>query len=110
MGAWRDIGHDEARAGSSGRGRPGISSEGTTARMAPESTDDLTLFLRRWRDGDDAARDALIPRVYDQLRDLARARLRAERPDHTLDTSGLVHEAYLRLANGAAPDWQDRSH
>jgi RNA polymerase sigma factor (TIGR02999 family) len=78
--------------------------------MTAESPDDLTQLLRRWRDGDPEAFDALLPRVYDQLRGLARARLRGERPDHTLDTSGLVHEAYLRLAAGAAPDWQDRSH
>ncbi|MEP6730183.1 MAG: sigma-70 family RNA polymerase sigma factor [bacterium] len=78
--------------------------------MSLESPDDLTLILRRWRDGDRDAFDVLLPRVYDRLRDIARSRLRGERPDHTLDTSGLVHEAYLRLSGGAAPDWHDRAH
>lgn len=77
---------------------------------SPADPSDLTVFLRRWRDGDQQALEALLPRVYDQLREIARARLRAERPDHTLDTSGLVHEAYLRLADGAVTDWQDRAH
>jgi RNA polymerase sigma factor (TIGR02999 family) len=78
----------------------------------PESPDpsDLTVFLKRWRDGDREALDVLLPRVYDQLRDIARTRLRAERTDHTLDTSALIHEAYLRLADGVVADWQDRAH
>jgi RNA polymerase sigma factor (TIGR02999 family) len=78
--------------------------------MEPESPDEVTVFLKRWRDGDPDALDALLPHVYNRLRDIARARLRAERPDHTLDTSGLVHEAYLRMVGGTVPDWQDRSH
>lgn len=76
----------------------------------PIDPSELTVILRRWRDGDEQAFEALLPRVYDQLREIARARLRAERPDHTLDTSALVHEAYLRLADGATTDWQDRAH
>lgn len=71
---------------------------------------DLTGYLRAWRGGEDAARDALLPHVYDRLRAMARARLRGERPDHTLDTVGLVHEAYLRVAEGGGTDWQDRAH
>jgi RNA polymerase sigma factor (TIGR02999 family) len=71
---------------------------------------DLTRYLRRWRSGEDAARDELLPHVYDRLRAMARARLRGERPDHTLDTVGLVHEAYLRVAEGGGTDWQDRAH
>jgi RNA polymerase sigma factor (TIGR02999 family) len=77
--------------------------------MTTDSSD-LTVFLRQWRDGDEAALDHLLPRVYGQLRAIARARLRAERPDHTLDTTGLVHEAYLKLADGVPPDWKDRAH
>lgn len=76
---------------------------------SPADPSDLKVFLRRWRDGDKEALEALLPRVYDQLREIARARLRTERPDHTLDTSGLVHEAYLRLADGAVANWQDRT-
>lgn len=74
------------------------------------SETDITEYLQRWRDGDRGALDALVPVVYERLRELAHARLRAERPDHTLDTSGLVHEAYLRLTDTRAVDWQDRAH
>ena len=52
----------------------------------------------------------MLPHVYERLRAIARARLRAEQPDHTLDTSALVHEAYLRMTAGTAPDIQDRAH
>lgn len=52
----------------------------------------------------------MLPHVYERLRAIARARLRAEQPDHTLDTSALVHEAYLRMTAGTTPDIQDRSH
>ncbi len=78
--------------------------------MELEQNDELTRLLRRWREGDGEALDALLPRVYERLRAIARARLRAEDPDHTLDTSALVHDAYLRLSTGAPPDWQDRAH
>jgi RNA polymerase sigma-70 factor (ECF subfamily) len=78
--------------------------------MTAESPDELTVYLRRWREGDREALDTLLSRVYDRLRAMARARLRHERDDHTLDTSGLVHEAYLRMAGRAAPDLQDRAH
>jgi RNA polymerase sigma factor (TIGR02999 family) len=71
---------------------------------------EVTQFLQRWRDGDPDALEALLPRVYNQLRDIAHARLRTERVDHTLDTSALVHEAYLRLTDGATADWKDRNH
>ena len=52
----------------------------------------------------------MLPHVYERLRAIARARLRAEHPEHTLDTSALVHEAYLRMTAGITPDIQDRSH
>lgn len=71
---------------------------------------ELTQYLHRWRDGDVNARDALLVTVYDQLRRMARARLRGERTDHSLDTTALVHEAYLRLADAGGTDWQDRAH
>ena len=77
---------------------------------ATAETTEITHFLRRWRDGDRDAFDAMLPRVYERLRELARARLRAEHPDHTLDSSALVHEAYLRMTVGTTPDIQDRSH
>jgi RNA polymerase sigma factor (TIGR02999 family) len=75
-----------------------------------DDVSELTLFLRRWREGDREALDELLPRVYDQLREIARRHLRGERPDHTLDTTGLVHEAYIRLSDSGAVEWQDRTH
>ncbi|MDQ6736800.1 MAG: ECF-type sigma factor [Gemmatimonadota bacterium] len=76
----------------------------------PLDASEVTQLLRRWRDGDADALDALLPRVYDRLRAIASARLRGERTDHTLDTSALVHEAYFRLTEGVVADWQDRNH
>lgn len=76
----------------------------------PPDPSELTQLLRRWHDGDPDALGALLPRVYNKLRDLARARLRGERTDHTLDTGALVHEAYFRLTEGIVTDWQDRAH
>jgi RNA polymerase sigma factor (TIGR02999 family) len=76
----------------------------------PPSEPELTQYLRRWRDGDREAFDAMVPHVYDRLRSMARARLRSEQAGHTLDTVGLIHEAYLRMTQGANADWQDRAH
>ena len=64
----------------------------------------------RWREGDRDALEELMPLVYDELRRLARHYLRQERSDHTLQSTALVHEAYLRLAGGNAPNWQNRAH
>jgi RNA polymerase sigma factor (TIGR02999 family) len=64
----------------------------------------------RWREGDRAALDALLPIVYDELRRLARHYLRHERGDHTLQSTALVHEAYMRLAGQDPPQWQNRAH
>lgn len=54
--------------------------------------------------------ERLLPAVYEELRALARSQLRGERPDHTLQPTALVHEAYLRLLKGAQPPWADRQH
>lgn len=69
----------------------------------------VTQLLRQWSSGDKAALDELMPVVYEQLHKLASRCLRAERPDHTLRATGLVHEAYLRLID-ADVNWQDRVH
>lgn len=69
----------------------------------------VTKLLRDWRNGDQSALDKLLPLVYDELRRLAGHYLRGERHGHTLQTSALVHEAYLLLA-GQEIDWQNRSH
>jgi RNA polymerase sigma factor (TIGR02999 family) len=67
-------------------------------------------LLAGWAQGDAKARDELIPVVYDELRRLARHRLRNERADHTLQSAALVNEAYLRLARHNTPQWQNRAH
>jgi len=66
--------------------------------------------LIRWRGGDREALEALMPLVYDELRRLAHHYLRQERNDHTLQSTALVHEAYLRLAGQNPPEWQNRAH
>jgi len=71
---------------------------------------DLTDLLRAWGDGDRAAFDELIPLVYGELRRIARSRLRGERTDHTLDTTALVHEAYLKLVHIERVHFKDRGH
>ncbi len=70
---------------------------------------EVTRLLSAWRAGDQDALDRLVPLVYDELRALARRRLRAERGDHTLQATALVHEAYARLV-GADLDLADRAH
>jgi RNA polymerase sigma factor (TIGR02999 family) len=70
----------------------------------------VTQLLVDWSKGDLAAREALLPLVYDELRRLAASYLRRERPDHTLQPTALVHEAYLRLVEERRVDWQGRSH
>jgi RNA polymerase sigma factor (TIGR02999 family) len=75
-----------------------------------EPSSPVTQLLVRWRDGDRDALEALMPLVYDELRRLAHHYLRQERSDHTLQSTALVHEAYLRLAGQNPPQWQNRAH
>lgn len=84
--------------------------DGTKSPGAMPSTTEVTQLLRAYSGGDQAALDALMPLVYDHLRRLAHVRLRAERPDHTLNTTALVHEAYLKLVHINQVAWQDRAH
>lgn len=70
---------------------------------------EVTRLLHDWREGSRAAGDRLIQLVYDELHDIAEARMRREDPAHTLQATALVHEAYLRLAD-AGLDWSDRKH
>ena len=74
---------------------------------APE---EITQLLINWRHGDKAALNQLTPLVYEELRRLARAFVGRERPDHTLQTSALINEAYLRLVDQDEPNWQNRAH
>ena len=71
---------------------------------------DITSILLKWSGGQREALDQLIPLVYTQLRQLAHARLREERPGHTLNTTALVHEAYVKLVDINQVQWHDRAH
>ena len=70
----------------------------------------VTELLVRWRAGDQQALQTLLPLVYKELRDIAHRQLRRERPGHTLQSTALVHEAYLRLIDQGAPETQNRAH
>ena len=70
----------------------------------------VTQLLMEWSHGDDAALAELTPLVYDELRRLAHHFMEGQRPDHTLQTTALVNEAYLRLADQTNPSWQNRAH
>ncbi|HEY1874727.1 MAG TPA: sigma-70 family RNA polymerase sigma factor [Steroidobacteraceae bacterium] len=71
---------------------------------------ELTVLLSEWRAGNQAAFDRLLPIVYEELRRLASAYMRAERPDHLLQTTALVHEAYLRLVDHPEVSYETRNH
>ncbi len=71
---------------------------------------DVTRLLMDLEAGDRSVFDDLLRRVYDELRKLAQAQLRNERADHTLNATGLVHEAYLKLVDQRAMNWKNRAH
>jgi RNA polymerase sigma factor (TIGR02999 family) len=71
---------------------------------------DITVLLRRWKDGDAGACDQLIPHIYPHLHEVAAAYLRRESDDHTLQPTALVHELYVRLLQQRKPDWDNRAH
>jgi RNA polymerase sigma factor (TIGR02999 family) len=70
----------------------------------------VTQLLEYWSHGDDSALPELTPLVYEELRRLAHHYMEGERPDHTLQTTALVNEAYLCLADQTNPHWQNRAH
>jgi RNA polymerase sigma-70 factor (ECF subfamily) len=74
------------------------------------SPHEVTQLLAEWSHGDNAALAELTPLVYEELRRLAHHFMEGQRPDHTLQTTALVDEAYLRLADQASPSWQNRAH
>ena len=89
------------------------------SKFVPNSLDDcadkdmgtqLTILLQRLESGDRAAIDSVIPLVYDELKKLARAHLRREVGATPLETTALVHEAFLKLANGRHPSYENRAH
>ena len=69
-----------------------------------------TELLLHWGNGDRKALEAILPLVYDELRRLARYHLQQQRPNHTLQTTALVHEAYLRLAQEKSPHFENHAH
>jgi RNA polymerase sigma factor (TIGR02999 family) len=73
-------------------------------------SDDVTRLLARWRDGDEAALQQLVPIVHEELRRMARRQMAGERTGHTLQPTALVNEAYLRLVNLKQMPWQNRAH
>jgi RNA polymerase sigma factor (TIGR02999 family) len=78
--------------------------------VAAVPTKQISELLVQWGSGDRKALEAILPQVYNELRRLARHHLRQQRPNHTLQTTALVHEAYLRLAGQKAMQIQDRAH
>ena len=71
---------------------------------------DVTSLLRAWSEGDRTALDQLLPAVYQELHRQAERAMRAQPPGHTLQTTALVHETYLRLVNRDGADWNGRAH
>ena len=78
--------------------------------MQETSQEEITRLLRAWGSGDQAAMERLAPLIYRDLHRLARGRMRRERDGHTLQTTALVNEAYLRLVDVQNVRWQDRAH
>ena len=78
--------------------------------MSKPLDQDVTKLLIQWSKGDSEALDALVPLVYDELRRLAQLYLSREKPGHTLSSTALVHEAYLRLVQQKDVTWQNRAH
>jgi len=78
--------------------------------MSPGSGSDVTQLLVNWGNGDQQALEDLLPLVYDELRRLAGAYLRRERSGHTLQSTALVHEAFLKLVQQRDVHWRNRAH
>ena len=78
--------------------------------MLETSSQEVTRLLIAWSEGDQAALEKLIPLVYQELRRLAKLYLKRERPGHSLQTTAIVHEAYLRLIDSSRVRWQNRAH
>jgi len=78
--------------------------------MCEDQPGQVTALLRHWRQGDQEAVNVLLPLVYKELRRLAHYHMQSERDDHSLQSTALVHEAYLRLMGGQPVELQDRAH
>jgi RNA polymerase sigma factor (TIGR02999 family) len=82
----------------------------SAAQSGDPDVEDVSELLRAWSGGDQSALSRLTPIVYDELRRLARRYMRRERPGHSLQTTALVNEAYMRLVDYERMQWQDRAH
>jgi RNA polymerase sigma-70 factor (ECF subfamily) len=89
---------------------PELSDEIETLHMNDPGTENITQLLIEVTNRNSAAVDVLLPLIYDELRSLAANYLRRERPDHTLEPTALVHEAYLRMVDQTQVNWQNRAH
>jgi RNA polymerase sigma factor (TIGR02999 family) len=87
----------------------GITATPATHPSLPAGAPAITQLLQSWSDGDDHALDRLVPLVYDELRRMARGQIRHEREGHTLQGTGLVHEAFLRMAEQRSVHWNSRA-
>ena len=96
------------------KGEPQPASPATTRRISNgarlAAPQEVTQLLANWSHGDRAALEKLTPLVYEELRRLAHYYMEGQRPDHTLQTTALVNEAYLRLADQSRPSFMNRSH
>ena len=78
--------------------------------MGDKQVSEITRILQDWNDGNESAKERLLPFVYDELKRQARYLMSAERNNHTLQPTALVHEAFLRISQQTGIDWQNRSH
>src|SRR5437588_7795197 len=81
-----------------------------TGELGEPAMSNLSTLLRAWSDGDKSALDRLTPIVYEELRRLARRYMKGERAGHSLQTTALVNEAYMRLVDYKRMQWQNRAH
>ena len=79
-------------------------------QLDPPPSGEVSKLLRAWSDGDQSALEKLIPIVYEQVHSLARRYMKRERPGHSLQTTALVNEAYMRLVDYKRMQWRDRAH
>lgn len=78
--------------------------------MSIPATQEVTQLLQKWSEGDDEALEQLTPIIYNELHQIAQRYMKRERPEHTLQTSALVNEAYVRLINWKTAKWENRAH
>src|SRR5258707_109585 len=76
----------------------------------PSPRDDVTPLLHRWGQGDRGALDELMPLIYKELHKLAKRHMTQQEPGHTLQTTAVIHEAYLKLGGRSDKDWENRAH